>query len=265
MQLAYLERSPKAYIHATWSSTEFLLFEGVDKLILNVDFQTKKFTFVSKRELLAELALTSEEFLDLGILAGFQDAASLPISEFSFSAVLDLLKANGGNGAAAIAAAAAGGENPQVAAQNYIEQYCRSKAIIRYSLVLAADEGRVLPLPLALPVHPGSPALVAGDVPADLHDVFSHRLPDELYFHLFRGLISPHVLAALTTGLWTETAPLCGGESEEYKRFLKNIITEHSQSPRCTAVALLATALGPFWQKKPVVSCLSVLSWVSCN
>ena len=128
------------------------------------------------------------------------------------------------------------------------------RAIIRYSLVLAADEGRVLPLPLALPVQPGTPALVAADVPADLHDVFSHRLPDELYFHMFRGLITPNVLAALTTGLWTEQAPLCGGESEEYRRFLKDIITEHSQSPRCTAVALLATALGPFWQRKSVVS-----------
>lgn len=234
-----------------------MLFEGVDRLILNVDLQAKKFTFISKRDLLAELGLTSAQFLDLGILAGFQDAASLPISEFSFKAVLDLLKAHGGNAAAAIAAASSSGENPQIAAQNYMDQFCRSRAIIRYSLVLAADEGRVLPLPLALPVTTGSAALQPSDVPQDLHDVFSHRLPDELYFHLFRGLINPQVLAALTTGLWTETAPLCGGESEEYKRFLKDIITEHSQSPRSTAVALLSTALGQFWQQKPVVRAVS--------
>lgn len=207
---------------------------------------------------MADLSLSSAQFLDLGILAGFQDAASLPISEFSFKAVLDLLKAHNGNGTAAIAAAVASGENPQIAAQNYIDQFCRSRAIIRYSLVLAADEGRVLPLPLALPVHPGMAAIQPSDVPSDLHEVFSHRLPDELYFHLFRGLISPHVLAALTTGFWTEAAPLCGGESEEYKRFLKDIITEHSQSPRCTAVALLATALGTFWQNKTVVRIFSM-------
>lgn len=257
-QLAYLERHPKPYTHATWSSTEFLLFEGVDKLILNVDFKAQTFTFVSKRDLLKELALTPEQFLDLGILAGFSQVSSIPLPDWSFKAVLDLIK-QFGTGIAAVGNLSnpASPESPNLREINYLDSYLRTKAMIRYSLVLASidSKGKVLPLPLALPPPtPTSPPMTPADVPADMHEIFSHRLPDELYFHLFRGLISPLLLNALTSGLWTEQAPLCGGESEEYKRFLKDIMTEHAQSPRCTALALLSSALNVYWQKKPVVS-----------
>jgi hypothetical protein len=42
--------------------------------------------------------------------------------------------------------------------------------------------------------------MTAADIPQDLHDVFTHRLPDEVYFYLSRGLLSPHALIWLTSG-----------------------------------------------------------------
>lgn len=124
--------------------------------------------------------------------------------------------------------------------------------MVKYSLILHAEDGRVMPLLLALPPPASVPAVTGAEVPSDIQEVFSYRLPDEVYFHLFRGLISPRLLGALTSGYWIENAPLCGGESDEYRRFLKDIITEHPASPRCTALALLATSLHAFWRNRPV-------------
>lgn len=270
LQLLYLERHPKAYIHSTWSSTEFLMFEGVDRLILNVDFKKQSFTFLSKRDLLQELAVSTEQFLDVGILAGFEQAGSIPIPDWSWKAVIDLVKQYR---TAAAAINAISQENPGFVQTGYIETYARARSMIKYSLVLASDQGSVLPLPLALLPPPPGPVpgttpeqqsqvlqaysqtvqSIKSDVPTDIHEVFSYRLPDEVYFQMFRGLISPQILGALTSGHWVEQAPLCGGETDEYRRFLKDIITEHPNSPRCTALALLTSCLNQFWQKRAVV------------
>lgn len=249
LQLVCLERSPKAYTHSTWSSTEFLLFDGVDRLITNIDLKAGTFQFISKREIMQELSLTYDQFQDLGILAGFQDSPSIPIPEWSFKAVLDLIQRYR-NGPAAISAAYT--EFPPIQQSGYTDTFARSKTMIKYSLILHADDGRVMPLPLALPPPANLPAITGADVPNDIQEVFSYRLPDEVYFQLFRGLISPRLLGALTSGYWIEHPPLCGGESDEYRRFLKDIITEHPASPRCTALALLASPLNAFWRTRQV-------------
>lgn len=196
-----------------------------------------------------ELSLTYDQFQDLGILAGFQDSPSIPLPEWSFKAVLDLIQRYR-NGPAAISAAY--NEFPHLQQSGYTDTFARSKTMIKFSLILHADDGRVMPLPLALPPPANVPAITAADVPNDIQEVFSYRLPDEVYFQLFRGLISPRLLGALTSGYWIEHPPLCGGESDEYRRFLKNIITEHPASPRCTALALLATPLNAFWRTRQV-------------
>ena len=249
LQLACLERSPKAYTHSTWSSTEFLLFDGIDRLITNIDLKAGTFQFISKREIMSDLSLTYDQFQDLGILAGFQDSPSIPLPEWSFKAVLDLVQRYR-NGPAAISAAYT--EFPHLSQSGYMDTFARAKTMIKFSLILHADDGRVMPLPLALPPPANVPPITGADVPNDIQEVFSYRLPDEVYFQLFRGLVSPRLLGALTSGYWVEHPPLCGGESDEYRRFLKDIITEHPASPRCTALALLATPLNAFWRTRQV-------------
>jgi hypothetical protein len=36
--------------------------------------------------------------------------------------------------------------------------------------------------------------ITSADILLDLHEIFTHRLPDEVYFYLSRGLLSPHSL-----------------------------------------------------------------------
>ncbi|KAL9936842.1 hypothetical protein V8E36_004077 [Tilletia maclaganii] len=211
-------------------------------------------------------------------------------------------------------------EHPLVKASEYTEQFCRARCMIKFSLVLHAEEGRVLPLPVAtppppLPVTPsagpgapvplpaqagaglggpnaaaggagssattagvvapgvngmtpavpgsastvlgsnaGPPILTAADVPRDLNDIFTHRLPDEVFLHLGRGMVAPTILHYLTSGHIHEPAPLDNGETTEYRTFVRETITEHPQSPRCVAIALACSALHPFWHSRKVVA-----------
>ncbi|KAE8210682.1 hypothetical protein CF327_g5472 [Tilletia walkeri] len=208
-------------------------------------------------------------------------------------------------------------EHPLVKASEYTEQFCRARCMIKFSLVLHAEEGRVLPLPVATPPPPvlapsassttltpsvssatvisstttttttatpsttggvvapgvngmtpavpgsastvhgsavGPPILTAADVPKDLSDIFTYRLPDEVFLHLGRGMLSPTTLHYLTSGHIHEVAPLDGGETQEYRTFVRETVTEHALSPRCVAVALAGSALHPFWHSRKVVA-----------
>jgi hypothetical protein len=121
------------------------------------------------------------------------------------------------------------------------------------------SEGTVAPLPLALnavgvvhQAHGGHQGqhpqpVTSSDIPLDLHEIFTHRLPDEVYFYLSRGLLSPHSLWWLTTGVITEYPPLDNGETTEYKRFVKEVVTEGQTGPRATALAVLCAGLGGWW------------------
>ncbi|CAD6938696.1 unnamed protein product [Tilletia controversa] len=218
-------------------------------------------------------------------------------------------------------------EHPLVKATEYTEHFCRARCMIKFSLVLHAEEGRVLPLPVATPPPPlpvlasapsgaglltpsassttitsstavntasatptssstttttttgvvapgvngmapavpgsssnlhgtttGPPILTASDVPKDLSDIFTFRLPDEVFLHLGRGMLSPTLLEYLTRGRIHESAPLDGGESVEYRTFVREVVTEGQMAPRCVAVALACSALHPFWHTRKVVA-----------
>ena len=259
-QLIYLKRHPKPYIHAIFGSTDLLLFDNVDKVILSIDWSTSKFVYVSKNEVLAHLQLTADQFLDVCLLAGFEHCPTLPVfppHDFNFKAPLSLVQ-GARTGLAVILQFG-------LQATPYPEQFARARALIKYSLVLATDDGHVLPLPFAVPTLDSAastaktvitkPAIIdLNEVPQDLHEVFSYRFPDEVYFQLWRGLFGGSVLSALASGYWVDEPPLCGGATDDYKRFLKETLTEHPQGPRCVALGLTSSALNQFWGKKPVVS-----------
>ncbi|CAG8764876.1 10784_t:CDS:2, partial [Dentiscutata heterogama] len=85
--------------------------------------------------------------------------------------------------------------------------------------------------------------------PSDIHDVIGYRLPDEVYFYLSRGLMSPQVINTLISGVLIENPPLCNGETQEYKQFLKQILDLRTQ-----AMGLLTQPLHQFYQSRRVVS-----------
>lgn len=145
--------------------------------------------------------------------------------------------------------------DPQLKELAYPDLFIRARSAVRYALVLTAEEGRTTPLPLAL-AHENS--MTAADVPQDVHELFSHRLPDEVYFHICRGLVSPQLVGWLTSGILVESPPLDNGDSNEYRRFVQEVVTEGHTSPRCTALALISSVLIPtHWPKKKVVRTLA--------
>jgi len=131
--------------------------------------------------------------------------------------------------------------------------------------LILSSEGTVMPLPLAITTS--SPANnaqnsnhhtpphhhpTAADIPSDLHEIFTHRLPDEVYYYLSRGLLGPQSLVWLTTGQVIEGPPLDNGDTTEYRRFVKEVITEGQTGPRPTTLALISTVCHSFWANRKV-------------
>ncbi|KAH9939148.1 PIN domain-like protein [Amylocystis lapponica] len=258
-QLIYLQRHQKSYIHAIFGPTDTLLYPGVDKVITSLDLTSPNpgFSFVSKRGILNDLGVTEDQFLDIGILVGFDHSVPFPptLHDQALKATVDMVKYYK-SGHAAVSAFA---DSQQVKAISYPDHYARTRSMIKYSLVLSSD-GTVVPLPLAIPNTPGGHGHqnhhphhpTASDIPQDLHEIFTHRLPDEIYFYLSRGLTGPQALVWLTTGQVIENPPLDNGETTEYRRFIKEVITDGQTGPRATALALISSVAHTFWATRKV-------------
>jgi len=253
-QLIYLHRHPKSYIHAIYGPTDLLLYTGIDKLItfMELSIPNPLFTYVSKRTILSDFTISEDLFLDAGILAGFEHSPPFAATpEHNFKGIVDLVKSYK-SGHAVVTAFA---EHPSIKSQNYNEHYARTRSMIRFSLILSSD-GSVIPLPLAVPTPTGhshhTHNVTAADIPQDLHDIFTNRLPDEVYYYLSRGLIGPQALAWLTAGTIVENPPLDNGEPNEYRRFIKEVITDSVTGPRTISLTLISTVLHQFWANRRV-------------
>jgi len=226
----------------------------MDKLITALDLTSPNptFQYTSKRGLLQELGVTEDQFLDIGILVGFDHSPPFPptVHEQALKATVDMVKYyKSGHAAVSVFS-----DHPAVKTIQYSDHYARTRSMIRYSLILSS-EGTVLPLPLATAGHghPNNhPHPTAADIPQDLHEIFTNRLPDEIYYYLSRGLLGPQALVWLTSGQIVENPPLDNGETTEYKRFVKEVITEGQTGPRATALALVSSVANTFWANKKV-------------
>lgn len=242
-------------MHAIHGPTEALLYPTMDRIITTLDLSAPQptFTFVVKRAIVADLGLTEDQFLDVGILAGFDRYPTLPTqgdSRYTFKHFVEIVKKERSGWMALHNSEHAAA----VKASNYAETFARAKAMVKYSLILSS-EGLVTALPLV--VQPSNNAhhhTTAADIPSDLHDVYTNRLPDEIYFYLSRGLIGPQALVWLTSGQIIEPPPLDNGETNEYRRFVKEVITEGATGPRATALALVGNVCHNFWATRRVTA-----------
>lgn len=254
-QLVLLEQHAKQYVHAMYGAMELFAFDKVDKVIMHVDFKSGKFKYASKQQILQACHCTEDEFLDAVLLAGMEYCSMFPALQDESTGLMP------GGGApnlrvvlqlvqryrSGFALCTQFADHPMVAKNAYLDQFCHARTVIKHSLVLSPETGTVVPLPLALYDHGPKP-----EIPSDLHEIFSFRLPDQVLQYLSRGLMSAGVLGSLLSGYVIESAPLDGSGADEYKTFVKEYLTETPTSPRCVAVALACSVLHPFWQQRKV-------------
>ncbi|CAG8438708.1 9726_t:CDS:10 [Diversispora eburnea] len=236
------ERHSKAYVHALYGGSELLMYD-VEKVITNIDLEKGTYSWLNKKHILNDLALTDEQFLDVCILAGFEYCGTFPplnseFVGFSFKGVHDLIKQHR-NGFNAVQSYA---DHAAVMKTNYIETFCRTRCAIKYHMILT-DEGKVEPLN-------------SESSPSDIHDVIGYRLPDEVYYYLSRGLMSPQVINTLISGVLIESSPLCNGETQEYRQFLSHLLELRAQ-----AMGLLTQPLHQFYHSRRVIS----VYWFEAN
>lgn len=123
-------------------------------------------------------------------------------------------------------------DDQQFRSMNYLDKYRRARLSVKHHVVLTV-EGKVEPFN-------------AREVPHDVHEFIGQRLPDELYYYLSKGIIGTRILNWRTSGEVLETPPLDGGESEEYRKLVRDQLTEM----RTSTIGLLSHSLHRFYLHK---------------
>jgi hypothetical protein len=204
-QLSWLAPPKQNLMDATFGGLELLLY-GVLRLIIDIDFEHRTFDWVDTKLVLVNLALSSDEFLDACILAGFDYCVTFPPlleQQFSFRYACEMVK-NFKTGYAAVRQYAT---HPSVQKLGYMDLFLRARCIVRHH-------------PIFLTSCVCEPMMKESS-PNDLHEVVGPRLPNDLYFLLSQGVVLPQVINNLTTGVLLEAPP--NVDSEEYRRMLNEL------------------------------------------
>lgn len=230
-----------------------LLFD-VDKLITTIDFaypentnrrsgeirlENSKFAWISRRSCEEDLGRISNDlFVDACLLSGSSMLPTFPPLEnpqyyrrYIIRETVDMLVSLGKN---VTAVCAHYQDDTQVREMGYLDKYRRTRMSIRHHVILTAD-GNV---ELQDKEH----------APGDVHEFIGQRLPEELYFYLSRGVIGPRILVWLTSGEINLLPPLDGGESEEYRKLVRDQLTPL----RTQSLGLLAHSLTRYYQRKDI-------------
>ncbi|GHJ87340.1 hypothetical protein NliqN6_3742 [Naganishia liquefaciens] len=272
-QLAYFVNHPKSYIHSVCGPTEMLMYPTT-RVIHTIDFATSSFSFYDKQIVMQHLAIGPDQLIDLCLLSGSDILPRCPLlTPRSQQYIPQEMLPPPGHIAAVLKQAMTGiryllncQNEPSIRETGYTESFVKARAAIRFALVMT-DEGTCAPLPLvcaaAAPILPSDSTLfqptkpsntfTAPDIPSDLDTIFSSRLPEEMYYYLSRGLVSPTILGWVTSGRLEEARPLDDGGKIEYQKFVANVLTRGETAPRNMAVTLLLAHLNPAWRDQHAI------------
>lgn len=216
---------------AIFGSQTCLLF-GASRVVTSFDFENQLFSWVERSKCIAKLGMNDEQFLDFSLLSGLTILA--PPSELESAP-------NPIQGARELAARAG---NVGFAAydtlnKEFIELFKKARTAVKHSVILNGK---------------GEIVLTRNDsAAADMHEVISQRLPDEIYYYLSRGVVGPRVLNWRTRGEIFEIPPLDGGSSPAYQQ----LVTQKLAPLRTRTMALINPMLHRYYQKKDV----ELVSW----
>lgn len=285
-QLSYLYQV--GLIDSIYGSTDLLLTK-IEKFILGMEFQSKDFRFIEKAKVLKELSLTDRQLLDLSIMVGCnlqpttfpnlpplpKPSAAQPYPQLShFKVALDILyqyiNMNG---------------NPQSDLYGFIfnlndercmELYQKGFSSFKYIpilnkegyVVMYGNEIQKLGLISDEDIYTfeqdtheknGSSGQNSQksqnghnskiQIPNDVHDIISQRLPPEFYFYLSNGLAPIELLEAITQGKLNIRPTLEAALSDSYKKLINS--KEYVENLDCL-FNLLTQLLARYYQVKKI-------------
>jgi hypothetical protein len=220
-QLAWLSLQPARCggVSAVLGGVELALC-GAERVIVDIDTERGTFTWVDCVALLGHLGLTPEQFVDATVLSGCdmcKTLSALPrVSAFRSAATYVHQYGTGRNAILETLPEEAH------AVRQYLVAFSRARTLIRYH-------------PIFNPTTCAVELLNAKDAPGDLHLIHGPRLPDEAYFYLCSGAVSPSVLGSLVTGLHIDVPPVA--DSEEFQELLLQLVDVRAK----TVAVLVAT------------------------
>lgn len=274
-QLSYLFHNE--VIDCIYGSTDLLLTQ-IDKFILGMEFLSKDFRFVDKKKVLNELNLSESQLLEISVIAGcsaqpvtFPTLPPMPkhnpASQFQqmthFKYVLDLMYQyksfqNEPNLYSYVAA---------FNDDTLISLYCKGIAAIKYMPVINVDGEVKLYITEMVKSHSTVSTFMNDvkevneneeesrktpielNIPTEIHNVLSQRLPSELYFYLSVGLMPPKVLEAIALNSLSVRPPLEGGLCEEYRALVTSTFTNNVLDAQFNLVTQL---LARYYQVKRI-------------
>ncbi|KAJ2864887.1 hypothetical protein GGH94_002591 [Coemansia aciculifera] len=232
-QLAYLYKHEAQAVHAVYASLDMLMFD-VDRVVTSVSSTKSTFSWVQREHLLSKCGVTSEQVVDMCILAGFDWCPTFPglvgESGFSFKFAVDTVRQfrSGFNAIQML------GDQPGAGSTSYSDSFLRAHCIVRYHIVLLADGG----------VGP----LNSEYAPNDLHDIIGYRVPTVVYQLMAQGVIQPAVVQMMVSGAWPEFPPADNGDAKEYQR----LVTEWERDVLRHQCTRLSKSMGPFFGQRKV-------------
>ncbi|VEU23873.1 DEKNAAC104879 [Brettanomyces naardenensis] len=246
-------------INCVFGSTDGLLLDNVDRVILNLEFENKQFKYLDRSIILARLSLTPKQFKDISMCVGnnFQPFTlnifpHIP-SQSTFPALHHFVL----NGGSIFNTLLSLGENSRT-----MELYMKGCSALQFMPVMKVN-GRVEPLQidndasfLSTPSKVPSTASTDGSsvkeasiekIPEDMHEFIGQRLPEELFFYQSVGITAFDLCENLVHTNAVERLPLDMALTPLYQRL---VTSDQSLELSGKILNLLANPLNRYYQYK---------------
>eukprot|EP01105_Mastigella_eilhardi_P025039 TRINITY_DN666_c0_g1_i3.p1 TRINITY_DN666_c0_g1~~TRINITY_DN666_c0_g1_i3.p1 ORF type:complete len:837 (-),score=217.82 TRINITY_DN666_c0_g1_i3:877-3327(-) len=226
-QIAWLLK--QNIVQHAWAPLEVLLF-GSFPVILDIDFETSTMDYVDAARLLQVTGLRHDQLVDACLLAGSEYCPTFPPLRRQqqkqqgamFASAVEMVKACT-TGVAAIESYSQD--------DSYMETFARAKGFIIHHPVFKPNYS--------------CETLNADACPVDIDTVIGARLPDDVYYFVCMGIVSPQVVNNLITGEQVESPPFV--DTEEYQQLLGELLFLRSRT-----LGILSSSLSDFFRRRRI-------------
>ena len=213
---------------AVQGSASCLLY-GIEQVIIDYDWGTKKVQWIRLTNCHNKLELTPDQFTAVCLISGSSILPALPELDRDdvkpkIVAATRMLKSFGGDINALL----------RTQQNEHLVDYHRAQFAVKHPLIFR-ENGKIEPKDL-------------DKSPSDYHEYVGQRLPPELYEYMCRGLVGPRILNWRTRGELLETPPLDGGNSSTYR----DLVSAKLKPIRTQTIGLTTAMLHRYFQKTDI-------------